>query len=150
MPGLNANFEEAGYTGWIPDGAAFGSRPMPRPGAYLEGEQVARSDNGGPAATGRLASIPFVLPAEHLSFLLGGSGGQVAVRVDHEQTVLARIGGNRRRAKAERVTLDLTGHRGKTVVIRLIDEDPKGDLLVDDFRFEGRLPPGAAGGKHAP
>jgi hypothetical protein len=137
VPGLNADFEQAGYSGWISEGAAFGTRPTPRPGAFVEGAQVARSDNGGPQATGRLSSIMFSLPAERLSFLLGGSGGgKVAVRVDHGQSVLARIGGNSRRARPERVTLDLTGHRGKEVVIRLIDDDPKGDLLVDDFRFE--------------
>jgi len=136
VPGVVANFEEAGYTGWIPEGAAFGTRPTPRPAASAQGEQVARSDNGGPTAKGRLSTIPFALPADHLSFLLGGSGRKVAVRVDSGGQVIARQGGNGRRGALERVRLDLTGHRGAEVTIRLIDDDEAGDLVVDDLRWE--------------
>ncbi|MEZ4471662.1 MAG: glycosyltransferase 87 family protein [bacterium] len=137
IPGIDANFEGAGYTGWLPDGPAFGTRPVPRPATSAQGEQVARSDNGGPQARGRLSSKPFTLPAPGLSFLLGGSGrGKVAVRVDAGGTVLARMRGNGRKGALDRVRLDLAGHVGEEVVIRLIDDDEAGDLIVDDLRFE--------------
>ncbi|MEZ4464097.1 MAG: glycosyltransferase 87 family protein [bacterium] len=83
IPGIDANFEGARYTGWLPDGPAFGTRPVPRP-ATSAGRAGGAQRQRRPQARGRISpASPSTLPRRALSFLLGGSGrGKVAVRVD--------------------------------------------------------------------
>lgn len=134
-PGIRANFEEAGFTGWIPAGGAFGTRPSPKRGKGWQGELVAASSNGGKTAKGTLTSKPLTITGD-VDFLIGGSGKRkVGVRLLIDGKPVATRRGTGTRRSPRRVRLDTARWRGKAGQLQLWDDDPSGDLLVDDLRM---------------
>ncbi|MGK0358850.1 MAG: hypothetical protein ACI9U2_001144 [Bradymonadia bacterium] len=134
-PGISANFEEAGYTGWAQAGGAFGTRPSPGEGRAWQGHLVTSSTNGGPKAKGNLVSRPFEVQGD-IDFLLGGSGKRkVAVRllIDGKPVTTRRGVGVKRGARRVRLaTKKWTGQMGR---LEIRDDDPKGSITVDDLRM---------------
>lgn len=134
-PGVSANFEDAGFTGWSPKGGAFGTRPTSGRGRAWQGRLVASSANGGPKAKGTLTSKPFEVTGD-IDFLMGGSGKRkVAVRllIDGRPVSTRRGVGVSRGAR--RVRLAAAKWAGKVGQIEVLDDDPKGVVVVDDLRM---------------
>ncbi|EFC79084.1 hypothetical protein, partial [Parafrankia sp. EUN1f] len=74
---------------------------------------------------------------EEIRLLLGGTDDPevyVAVESDADGQELARVGVGTSHETYEEVVLDLPGHSGKTVRLRLVDNSTTGHLNVDDVR----------------
>ena len=134
-PGVSANFENAGYTGWSPDGGAFGTRPKRGQGKAWQGHLVASSANGGPEAKGKLRSKPFEVKGD-IDFLMGGTGKhKVSVRLLIDGKAVTTRRGVGVKTGARRVRLASQRWAGKVGRLEILDDDPKGTVIVDDLRM---------------
>ncbi|HEX8203226.1 MAG TPA: PVC-type heme-binding CxxCH protein, partial [Isosphaeraceae bacterium] len=105
---------------------------------------VGSYEGHGDRPRGTLTSAPFVVRRPFASFLVGGGAFPTTrvelVRADTKQ-VIDRVSG----AGTEdmrRVAVDLTPHRGREIIIRLVDDHGGGwgHVNFDDFRLHDTLP----------
>ncbi|QDV32443.1 serine/threonine-protein kinase [Tautonia plasticadhaerens] len=156
---LNLGFEEGTLRDWAAEGAATIGQPIdgdtvsPRGRDATSGHAgrfwVGTYEVGGDKATGRLSSVPFRVLEPYASLLVSG-GDQPDCRVEvavPDGPVIASFRGERREQLRPRA-VDLSGHLGDRVVLRVIDESTEGwgHVNFDDFRFHaeplGADPPG--------
>ena len=151
---LNLGFEAGTLQDWQAEGPAFQSCPVEgdtvtvrRPDAKVgfEGRFWAGSfEAAGDAPTGSLMSVPFVVDHPWASFLVGGGSHRETfvelVRVDTGKPFYRTSGADSE--DMTRVAVDMKDHQGKSIQIRLVDEDSGGwgHLNFDDFRFHDAKP----------
>ena len=151
---LNLGFETGTLADWTADGSAFeGSRSRETRLAAA----AATCTAGMPAGSGSdlmkkaammpqgtLTSVPFRVSKPFASFLVGGgsrAGTYVEiVRKDTGQIIFRASGDDRE--DLERVAVDLSGHLGQQIVIRLVDGESGGwgHINFDDFRLHDTKP----------
>jgi hypothetical protein len=129
--GLSANFEQPSWLGWSATGGAWANGPSRQRVRGQQGRSTARSNRAG---KGVLRSVPVTVQKPRLTALLGGrlKAGELRVRLG--DAVVARIK-PRRDGRLDRRALNLSAHVGAAVIIELVDNDPKGQLVIDDLRW---------------
>lgn len=150
-------FESGDLKNWTATGDAFRDQPVRQDGISSRWPgQTSRKQGDyfiggfeilGDKGTGALTSAPFVIDQPYASFLFAG-GQTLATRMELVQwsdgkagAVLFQASGNQRE-EMERKVVDLRDHQGKTVAVRLVDENPGfwGHLNFDDFRMHDQPP----------
>ena len=152
---LNLDFDSGTLADWTAEGDAFRGQP-------IEGDRINRRrgdmhsrhagrfwigtyEVGGDALKGSLTSAPFRVTKPFASFLIsGGSQSKTyveLVRKDTAKTVFRTSGDDVE--DMERVVADLTGHLGKEIFIRVVDQESGGwgHINFDDFRLHDTKPP---------
>ncbi|MCA9057401.1 MAG: DUF1080 domain-containing protein [Planctomycetaceae bacterium] len=155
---LNLGFESGSLAGWKVTGTAFDDQPVNadgisqrwpgqisnKQGQFFIGGYEKVQDRG----TGTLTSAEFPVTHPYGSFLFGGGQAEstraeviVAGKDGAESQVVASVVGQNRE-QMRRVAVDLRKHQGKSIFIRLVDENPGawGHLNFDDFRFHDEPP----------
>ncbi|MES2659265.1 MAG: c-type cytochrome [Verrucomicrobiota bacterium] len=138
-------FEGDGYDVWKADGTAFGLAPvtgktddMPAPFVSYSDESLASSTHGGEAAKGTLTSPEFTIEEPNINFLIAGgdTAGKTAAQLVIDGKVVREAVG-KRQFRMERALWDVREFKGRTAVIRLIDdaEGEWGFIGVDQFVF---------------
>lgn len=155
---LNLGFEAGSLKDWTATGNAFKGQPVKVDGIAQRWQGQVSNKNGDffiggyelvqDAGTGTLTSIPFRVTHPYGSFLIGGGEGR-STRVDvievdadaQEKSVVATAVG-RNREQMDRVGVDLRSLQGKSIIVRVLDENPGGwgHLNFDDFRFHEEPP----------
>lgn len=155
---LNLGFEAGTLKDWTATGDAFKSQPVKVDGISQRWQGQVSNKNGQyfiggyeivqDAGTGTLTSVPFKVTHPYASFLFGG-GETPATRVDviqltedgKEGSIVATASG-RNREQMDRIAVDLRALHGKSIIVRLVDENPGGwgHLNFDDFRFHDQPP----------
>jgi len=154
---LNLGFEAGNLNGWTATGNAFKDQPVKTDGISQRWQGQTSNKNGDffiggfeivqDAGTGTLTSVPFKATHPYGSFLISG-GETPATRVDvltksddGQETVVATSVG-RNREQMDRVAVDLRSVQGKSIFVRLVDENAGGwgHLNFDDFRFHDQPP----------
>jgi sucrose-6-phosphate hydrolase SacC (GH32 family) len=143
------DFEAADYAGWTVTGDAFGAGPATgplngqQPVSGVEGVGFANSFHGGDGAVGTLTSPPFIAPAAHLNFKVGG-GRQprhpgedlttTSVDLLIDGAVVQSITGQDTEA-LDWASFDLRAHTGRQIQIRITDTSTTawGHILADHF-----------------
>ncbi len=128
---VSANFEGGTYSGWTRDGEAFGEAPAVSRARGRQGRRVAESAVAG---KGRLTSAPLRLDGDRLTFLFAGTRA-TSVRVLVDGREVARRAGGGRADALDRHELEVSKWRGRDAVVQLVDDDPRGQLRVDDLRL---------------
>ena len=151
---LNLGFETGTLADWTAEGSAFEGQP-------IEGDTVSRRrgdmhsghvgrfwvgsyEKTGDPAKGTLTSVPFRVSKPFASFLVGaGSHAGTCVEIvrnDTGQVIFRAFGDDRE--DLERVAVDLSGHLGREIVIRLVDRETVGwgHINFDDFRLHDTKP----------
>ncbi|MEJ7592595.1 MAG: PVC-type heme-binding CxxCH protein [Planctomycetaceae bacterium] len=155
---LNLGFESGDLTHWTATGDAFSRQPVDQDGIAQrwvgqDGNKIGDYFIGGyevvqDRGVGTLTSVPFKVTHPFGSFLFGG-GEAPSTRVDliqinddgkEEAVIFTAVGANREQMR--RVAVDLSKFQGKSVAVRLVDENPGawGHLNFDDFRFHDEPP----------
>ena len=151
---LNLGFETGNLTDWTAEGTAFQGQPVegdtvsPRRDDMHSGHAgrfwVGSYERIGDVGTGTLTSVPFRAVKPFASFLVGG-GSRAGVRVeivrkDNGQVIF--MASSDETEDLERVALDLSGHQGREIMVRLVDHDTDGwgHINFDDFRFHDTKP----------
>ena len=157
---LNLGFELGNLNHWAATGDAFRGQPVKVDGIAQRWQGQVSNKNGDyfiggyelvqDAGTGTLTSTPFKVTHPYASFLIAG-GEAPSTRVDvilvsdegKEESVIATSVG-RNREQMSRVAIDLRKHQEKSIIVRLVDENPGGwgHLNFDDFRFHDDPPVG--------
>ena len=109
---------------------------------------VGSYERAGDEPRGTLTSVPFPLSKPFVSFLIGaGSFPTTRAEVVREDNgvVIARASGEDVE-DMKRVAFDLTPHVGKSIFVRLVDDDTRGwgHVNFDDFRMHDSRPEVAA------
>jgi putative membrane-bound dehydrogenase-like protein len=151
---LNLDFETGTLKDWTAVGEAFAGQP-------IKGDTVfpRRADNHsrhqgnywiggfeklGDKPQGTLTSVPFKVTHPWGSFLVGGGPHDVTcvelVRSDTKEVFLRASG--LEEEDMRRVVVDLKGHLGKEMFIRIVDKHSGhwGHVNFDDFRFHTEKP----------
>jgi putative membrane-bound dehydrogenase-like protein len=151
---LNLDFETGTLDDWTAVGDAFQDQPIkgdtvsPRRGDMKSGHQgkywIGGYEKYGDARVGTLTSAPLVVSQPYGSFLTNG-GDQESTRVelirkDSGQVFYRTVGTQSETMR--RVVVDLRGHLGKEILVRLVDDHPGGwgHLNFDDFRLHKDRP----------
>ena len=151
---LNLGFESGTLADWTAQGSAFAGQPVEgdtvsrRRGDMRSGHAgrfwVGSYERSGDAAQGTLTSVPFRVSRPFASFLVGGGSHPGTcvelVRKDTGQVIFRAFGDDTE--DLERVGVDLAGHLGKEIMIRLVDRDTAGwgHINFDDFRLHDANP----------
>jgi len=151
---LNLGFETGTLADWTAEGAAFKAQPIEgdtvhrRRGDMHSGHAgrfwVGSYENKGDEPKGVLTSVSFLVTKPFASFLVGGGSHAATcveiIRKDTQQVVFRASGDDRE--DLERVAVDLSGHLGREVMIRLVDEETGGwgHINFDDFRLHDTRP----------
>ncbi|WP_165045499.1 GH32 C-terminal domain-containing protein [Dysgonomonas sp. ZJ709] len=138
------DFESGTFDGWMVEGDVFGSTPTK--GSYsdqqevkgFEGNYLANSFNGGDISIGKLTSKEFVIERDYINFLLGGGAGPntyIELVVDGKSVLKAHAMTNG--DTLSRMTWDVKAYRGKSAVIRIVDNDSSGwgHILADQIEM---------------
>ena len=152
----NAGFESGQLTDWTATGNAFKGQPVKTDGIAQRWPGQVSNKQGDfciagyevvqDAGLGTLTSAPFQVTHPYGSFLIGG-GEAPSTRVEviliddgKESIITTAVGRNRE--QMHRVAVDLRTLQGKSIVVRLVDENPGGwgHLNFDDFRFHDQPP----------
>lgn len=154
---LNLGFEAGNLNGWTATGNAFKDQPVKTDGISQRWQGQTSNKNGDffiggyeivqDAGTGTLTSTPFKVTHPYGSFLIAG-GESPATRVDiltksdDGQEMVVATSSGRNREQMDRVAVDLRKVQGKSIFVRLVDENPGGwgHLNFDDFRFHDQPP----------
>lgn len=156
---LNLNFEDGTLGDWTAEGDAFEGQPVQgdtvsarrgdmtsdHVGEYWIGGYELHEDG----RTGSLTSAPFALEHPYVSFLVAG-GASADTRVDilsvQSGRRLASVAGRNHEALRP-VVVDLSGHVGERVRVRLVDDATGGwgHLNFDDLRLYAERPQFADG-----
>jgi quinoprotein glucose dehydrogenase len=154
-------FEGDGFGDWKVEGPAFGLAPT---GGKMDGltaeltgyaqESLACSAHGGDAAKGSLTSPAFKITDNYITFLLAGGrhpGKTAAQLLLDGKVVRESTGENSLQCKTQ--VWDVTEFKGKTVQIRLLDDEAGGwgiiaadHFLMTDYANQ-KFPPSTKGGK---
>jgi uncharacterized protein (DUF608 family) len=147
------DFEKETYEGWTVAGTAFGSGPIEKskiPGYQGDvggkGKRVVNSHASAPgndvgqkdSATGTLASKPFAIERDYITFFVGGGAhkGKTCINllVD-DKAVLSATGKNDNRM--EPYSFDVRPWAGKTAKLQIVDNEkgPWGNIGIDDIVF---------------
>jgi putative membrane-bound dehydrogenase-like protein len=151
---LNLGFETGTLADWTAEGPAFQGQPV-------EGDTVSRRrgdmhcghagrfwvgtyEKSGDDVKGSLASVPFRLSKPFASFLIGGgsrAGTRVEISRKDSGQVIFRASGDDTE-DLERVAVDLSGHVGREIVIRVVDAEVGGwgHINFDDFQLHDTKP----------
>ncbi|MCA9063961.1 MAG: DUF1080 domain-containing protein [Planctomycetaceae bacterium] len=155
---LNPGFESGSLAGWTATGDAFSEQPVNndgisqrwpgqisnKQGQFFIGGYEKVQDRG----VGTLTSSAFKVTHPYGSFLFGGgqtetTRAEVLLQGDGDAppVILATVVGQNRE-QMRRVAVDLRKHQGKSIFVRLVDENPGawGHLNFDDFRFHDEPP----------
>lgn len=153
-----ADFEGAGYGGWVAAGEAFGATPakgtlpgqMPVTG--FQGKQLVNSFLKGDGSTGTLTSPPIKLERKFLNFLVGGGGYPdetcLQLLIDGK-IVRTATGPNTNGGGSEALewtAWDVAEFAGKPAVIKIVDARTGGwghinvDHIVQSDRSRGVSP----------
>ncbi|HEX6985373.1 MAG TPA: PVC-type heme-binding CxxCH protein, partial [Planctomycetaceae bacterium] len=151
---LNLDFETGDLRDWVADGSAFEGQPVEgdtvsrRRGDMASGHRgrfwVGTYEKAGDAPQGTLTSAPFEVTHPWASFLVGG-GSTILTRVDLADAetgeLIFRVSGEDREDMRP-VVVDLSGHVGKKIVLRLVDDSGNGwgHVNFDEFRFHAERP----------
>ncbi|MBS0203217.1 MAG: DUF1080 domain-containing protein [Planctomycetes bacterium] len=154
---VNAGFETGTLKDWTATGTAFKGQPVKVDGISQRWPGQVSNKQGDfciagyevvqDAGLGTLTSAPIKVTHPYGSFLIGG-GEAPSTRVevlqildDGKESVVATAVG-RNREQMHRVAVDLRKLQGKSIVVRLVDENPGGwgHLNFDDFRFHDEPP----------
>jgi putative membrane-bound dehydrogenase-like protein len=151
---LNLGFETGTLADWTVEGPAFQGQPIDgdtvsrRRGDMHSGHAgrfwVGTYEKVGDDVTGSLASVPFRLSKPFASFLVGGgsrAGTRVEiVRKDNGQIIFHASGDDTE--DLERVAVDLSGHVGREIFVRVVDAEIGGwgHINFDDFRLHDAKP----------
>lgn len=138
-------FESGTLGGWVAQGDAFTAAHVTDAATTPDGEPfgaVGRHLWGGAlgddSRTGTLTSPRFLVGGqEQVRLLLGGTadpGVYAAVVSAADGRELARTSVPATGEAYREAVLDLSGHRGETVALRLVDESPAGHLNSDEIR----------------
>ncbi|WP_454042274.1 hypothetical protein [Cellulosimicrobium sp. Marseille-Q8652] len=141
----NADFEAGSLQGWTADGDAFSEATVSSATTTAGGEPFGAQGTyhlwggaQGACLTGTLTSPRFVVGGGgQIRLLIGGTADPkvyVAAVSDTDGQELARVGVAASRETYTEAVLDLTGHVGETVRLRLVDASSTGHLNVDDIR----------------
>jgi uncharacterized membrane protein (UPF0136 family) len=123
-------FEGPTWSGWTPDGLAFGPTPAPAPEG-LFGRLAADSGRSGAAPQGALRSSPFVLDRPHLRFTLSGPADPALRVLLLAGTTPARVASPR--GGVASVEWDVRDLVGREVALVIEDRSPTSALAVDDI-----------------
>jgi len=138
------DFESGNFDGWERRGAAWGAHPEMREVTGqgqvrgFGGRYFATSMHGGDAATGTLLSPPFAVDGNKISLRLGGGSDlralRAELRIGTDVAVVATPPSPPSELFSE-VEWDVSGLRGKTARIALVDEGTGGwgHLNVDEI-----------------
>lgn len=155
---LNMGFEAGDLSNWTATGTAFNRQPVNKDGiAQRWGGQVSNKNGdffiGGyeivqDAGIGTLTSTAFTVTKPYGSFLFGGGetrttrANVILLNDDGSENavIFTAVGANREQMR--RVAVDLRQFEGKSIAVRLVDENPGawGHLNFDDFRFHDEPP----------
>jgi putative membrane-bound dehydrogenase-like protein len=150
---LNCDFESGDLRGWTVEGDAFVGQPIrgdaparrDRESSLHQGEfWIGGYEQLGDGPQGRLVSAPFQVTKPWASFLVGGGAHEGTavelVREGEYQAFFRCVGGNFE--SMQPVAVDLKGELGRTIRIRLVDEEGGGwgHLNFDDFRLHDERP----------
>src|SRR5262245_35538486 len=151
---LNLDFETGDLRDWLAEGDAFAGQPVKgdtvsrRRGDMRSEHQgdywVGGYERKGDKPQGTLTSTPFKVTHPWAAFLVGGGPHPTTcvelVRRDTGKVFLRASG--RERENMYRVVVDLAGHQGKEIFIRLVDRHSGhwGHVNFDDFRFYATKP----------
>ncbi|TWT89444.1 PVC-type heme-binding CxxCH protein [Stieleria varia] len=151
---LNFGFENGTLDDWTADGDLFAGQPIKGDTVNKRRSDMKSNHAGdywiggyelfGDERTGVLTSAPFIASQPYASFLTNG-GEHPSTRVE-----LIRKGSDKpffqvsgtNDETMRRVIVDLRGHLGKEVVIRIVDENKGhwGHINFDDFRLHASRP----------
>jgi len=155
---LNLGFEAGELSNWTSTGTAFSKQPVNRDGIAHRWQGQVSNKNGDyfiggyeivqDAGTGTLTSAAFKVNKPYGSFLFSG-GDTPATRADvillndygsDDSVIFTAVGLNQEQMR--RVAVDLRKYEGKSIAVRLVDENPGGwgHLNFDDFRFHDEPP----------
>ncbi|MBS0211475.1 MAG: DUF1080 domain-containing protein [Planctomycetes bacterium] len=152
---LNLDFETGTLADWRAEGDAFTGQPIEGDAVTARGRAdmtsqhqgrfwIGTFERGQDAPQGTLTSVPFAVDKPFASFLVAGGSHQTTrvdlVRRDNNEVFFTISGRNRE--NLEPVIVDLKDVRGKSMFIRVVDEDsgPWGHINFDDFRFHDARP----------
>ncbi len=151
---LNLDFESGTLADWTAEGDAFKGQPLEGDTVHKRrGDMHSRHagrfwigtyDVGGDPPKGTLTSVPFRVTKPFASFLVG-AGSHAGTRVElvrkDSGKVIFRASGDDIE-DMERIVADLTEHRGKEIVIRIVDGETVGwgHINFDDFRLHDTKP----------
>lgn len=137
------DFEQSTWAGWTRSGAAWGDGPSMEPESGqglvvgVTGQRFANSMHGGDAATGRMTSPSFVLDGARMTLLVAGGTDDTKLRAELwvEDKIVRTAGvpppgGESLQRTTWMIDDDI---RGKRATIVLVDDSPKGHLVVDDI-----------------
>jgi len=153
---LNLDFEAGDLRDWTAEGEAFQGQPV-------EGDTVGRRrsdmhsrhagrfwvgsfERKGDEAKGTLTSAAFTLTKPYVRFLIAGGSRDTTrveiVRADTKAVIYRTSGDDTEELKP--VAANLSGHVGKEVFVRLVDDDAGGwgHLNFDDLTTWDSPPPG--------
>ncbi|MGE0538274.1 MAG: DUF1549 and DUF1553 domain-containing protein [Pirellulales bacterium] len=145
------DFELENFGEWSTEGPAFGDRPCrdPRPDVLgFTGDGFADSGHRMDVLTGRLVSPRWVVDADHdiVTFLMAGgkNPGKTCVNVIVNSQSMPQAdawtltGANSNQLQRQAFFLD--AFMGREVCLEVVDDDPQGHIIVDDFAFLGDIP----------
>lgn len=147
------DFESGDLRGWTLSGSAFVGQPIEgdTPGArhreaslHAGTRWIGGYEKVGDGQTGSMTSAPFNVRSPWASFLVGGgnsTGTRVEVVLAEGQRVLYQSCGANYESM-QRVAVDLRGHVGQLIFLRVVDESTGGwgHVNFDDFRFHAEEP----------
>ncbi|GAA1869643.1 hypothetical protein GCM10009751_30610 [Myceligenerans crystallogenes] len=150
----NAGFEAGSLQGWSADGEAFSEATVSSATTTPDGAPFGKDGtyhlwggSQGECLTGTLTSPAFtVATGGQVRLLLGGTQDAevyVAAEAAADGRELARVGVGATRETYTEAVLDLTGHAGETVRLRLVDNSASGHLNADHVRTGGAPAAGA-------
>ena len=135
---LNFDFETGILEDWTATGDAFAGQPIQGDKVSARRQDMRSEHQGeywigtfeklGDTSTGTLTSPPFVVEGPFASFLIGGgSDNTIRVELVDMQTdkVIHRATG-RSTENMRQVVVDLSSHKGKELVVRMVDEGRAG------------------------
>ena len=152
--GLDLGFESGTLDGWTATGDAFEGQPVRGDTVNARrGDMQSRHagefwiggyEKFGDQRTGTLTSDPFVISQPYATFLANG-GKDEATRVELVRTDTGNVfyqSSGQNSESMRRIVVDLRGHLGKEILVRLVDESRHGwgHVNFDDFRFHETRP----------
>lgn len=150
---FNLDFEDGSLAHWHAEGEAFAGQPIYRDTITGRGREASKHagkywiggyEKRGDEAKGTLTSDPFPCSAPFASFLVGGGAGakeRVELWEQGAANPLFHVTGANFESM-QRVVVDLGAQKGKSIYVRLVDDESGGwgHLNFDDFRFHSEKP----------
>jgi len=151
---LNLDFETGTLKDWKAEGDAFAGQPVEGDAVNVRRPDMASRHAGkfwvgsyeikGDPARGTLTSAPFRVTHPFASFLIG-AGSHPTTRAEVVARATGKVLFTASGADVEDMhpaVVDLRGHKGEEIFVRLVDDDEGGwgHVNFDDFRFHDEAP----------